>query len=1061
MKKIIIFILFCLASVTSFAQSKHTDPRPLKGLDASKIPVLKSWKDIKPNPGGLMPGAVEIGKAELTTMDVGHPQMVGGDPKNQPSSTTSLWRIMRSANGTVNWMWHLSNKSGGIAPQSVSNPDGIEILNGVKNALRIADPKTEFYSMSVQTDEQGCKHLRYGQIYKGVPVWNRDLYIHLSPSGEPEIINGTYEPTPVNISTVPTLSNPYSIIIAIADLKAQNKWAPVGPDVAKVLGRGDPEAKLVLYPQKNGKICLAYEVSVIPNLLESYYYIVDATSGEILNKIARQCSVMPINSNMPPVTISHFATTDNGAPLQPQAGVFTNASGIDLNGVNQPLRTYQHTDGKFYTIWDLPSFVAGTSKLPDQPIGGAITLSTNTKPFDQNASLFHNTSTNNTWSDKVVVSAHHNTLVTYSYYSNTFQRKAIDDKNSLITSIIHVTNADGSGMDNAFWDGVSSMIYGDGHTDFKALAGGIDVAAHEMTHGVINSTCNLVYQDQSGALNESFADVFGVLVDTRNLTVGEDIMKDGKSCLRNLDNPHDPTALDDEPAKFSEYVQGTQDNGGVHTNSAITSKACAILINQLGRPTVQKIYYLAMTKYLTRNSQFIDCRLAIQAAAKEIFTANSTEFKAVGPAFDAVEIFDATGTDPGQNDVPGQKGGTSLIAFTNDVGDVGVFNLRSNKFGLFSTAGSTARVSQSGTSRAQITAPKSGAHLWYISSTGHLSVLDIVSGIVNFFPTLHVKTGADGDLWNCAVSPDESFVAFTSAYLNDPNIYIYDLANDKTFIQPLTPESNDGGAIASIDYPDVVSFSPNNAIPRISFDALLDANVGGTSVQYWSMYEINYTSNKTYELFPSQGSEIDLGNVAYSNTSPSLITFNSIQNGTDWDVWVADFKNNNTGFLGIDQRTINGNPILDAQKPSFSPHDDSLVFASPSNNSLLFYAASNQNLSFIQFPAPVFQPYWFTIGGTSSGVHADSKATNAIGLAVYPSVTSRTATATITLAASEDVTLDILNIFGMTVRKITKEMFDAGSHEVKFDIEGLSSGTYLVRLATKDGQKMEKIIMGK
>src|SRR6185295_2580433 len=105
-------------------------------------------------------------------------------------------------------------------------------------------------------------------------------------------------------------------------------------------------------------------------------------------------------------------------------------------------------------------------------------------------------------------------------------------------------------------------------------------------------------------------------------------------------------------------------------------------------------------------------------------------------------------------------------------------------------------------------------------------------------------------------------VALTSAYDNDPNIYIYD--GTSIFKQALTPESNEGGAVATIDYPDVISFSPNKNIPRISFDALLDTKVGGTSLQYWSMYEINYDTKKIYDLIPAQTSAIDLGNVAYS-----------------------------------------------------------------------------------------------------------------------------------------------------------------------------------------------------
>jgi bacillolysin len=1054
MKKITFFLLFTFVTVSLYAQSKHVDPRILKGFDASKIPTLKSWTDLKAPTGGQLQGAVQIGKAEYVWTDAGKPQDIMHE-KNSSGNDATLWRILRSANGTANWMWRISSKSKKSNIQSININDGIQVLQEVKTTLHITDPKSEFYQMSATTDELGDQHLRYGQQYNGVPVWNRDLYIHLDASGEPYIINGTYEPTPKNIITTPSISNPYSIILAIADLKTQGKWAPISSDVAQVLGSSEPTAKLVLYPN-SGVLQLAYEVNITANLLESYLYLIDATTGDILTKINRSCSVVPVDPKAAPITAGHFVGANNNPPLQPQSG-FTDASGIDLNGVTQSIRTYQHTDGKYYAIWDLPSFNAGASTLPDQPSGGAITLTLNNQDYTQNASLFHNTSSDNTWSDPVVVSAHHNMLVTYNYYSNTFQRKAIDNNNGLITSIIHVTQ-NGAGMDNAFWSFAGKvMIYGDGNVEFKPLAGGIDVAGHEMTHGVISSTCDLVYQFQSGALNESLADVFGIMVDTRTLTVGKDIMLPGKgTCLRDLADPHNPSGLSHQPAQMSEYVNddANTDNGGVHTNSGIPNRACAILVTQLGRDKVQKMYYRAMTVYLTRSSQFTDERIAVQSAAKDLFGATSAEFNAVGPAFDSVGIT-GPGSNPNQNDIPSQTGGTPYIGFTNVLGDIGLYDPATNKYTVPGTAGLIARVSDNGSSRAQLTAPRNGGHGYYVDPSGHLSFVEVASGNVFSYPNLHIQS--DGDLWNASVSPDESAVALTSAYYNDPNIYIFDGTN--IFTLPLRPVSTDGGADSSIDYPDVVSWSPNKSVPRIGFDAFLSNKLGIDSLSYWSMYEVDYNSKNTYNLFPAQTSAIDIGNIAYSNTSPDVITFNSIVKGNDWDVWVADFKNNNIGYLGVDKRTINGNPVLDAQKPSFSPDDQTLVFASPSNKSLLFYQLSSQALTFVPFPAAVYQPYWFLLGGSAGVYNTKTNATN--NLSVYPSSFSENSTIAFSLNSAEEITVDLLNIFGQTVRTILKERMNEGTHEIKFSVNGLSSGTYFTRLLTKNGQSIIKVVIEK
>ena len=112
-----------------------------------------------------------------------------------------------------------------------------------------------------------------------------------------------------------------------------------------------------------------------------------------------------------------------------------------------------------------------------------------------------------------------------------------------ILAFFNVAELNGSGdpvsMENAFWNG-AAMWYGNGGSSFKELARGLDVGGHEMTHGVVEKTANLVYQDESGALNESFADIFGAMIDRDDWRMGEDVMQPGASpsgALRDLSNP--------------------------------------------------------------------------------------------------------------------------------------------------------------------------------------------------------------------------------------------------------------------------------------------------------------------------------------------------------------------------------------------------------------------------------------------------------------------------------------------------------------------------------------------
>ncbi|RXK17147.1 M4 family metallopeptidase, partial [Macrococcus sp. DPC7161] len=135
---------------------------------------------------------------------------------------------------------------------------------------------------------------------------------------------------------------------------------------------------------------------------------------------------------------------------------------------------------------------------------------------------------------------------------------------------------------------------------FRPLAGGKDVVAHEITHGVTQETANLKYQGQSGALNESISDVFAYFIDNDDATIGEDVYTPNKAgdALRSMSNPN----LYNQPATMSQYVNTTSDNGGVHTNSGIPNKIAYDTISQLGQDKAEKIYYRALSQYLTVNS---------------------------------------------------------------------------------------------------------------------------------------------------------------------------------------------------------------------------------------------------------------------------------------------------------------------------------------------------------------------------------------------------------------------------------------------------------------------------
>src|SRR5699024_294605 len=124
------------------------------------------------------------------------------------------------------------------------------------------------------------------------------------------------------------------------------------------------------------------------------------------------------------------------------------------------------------------------------------------------------------FNERAAVDAHENAQKTYDYYEYTFDRNYVDDNGQPLLSRVHV----GDNWNNASWNG-TYMSYGDGDGErFHNLAGALDVAAHEMTHGVVQHTSGLVYRNEPGALNESLADIFGVMVQRENWLMGEDII---------------------------------------------------------------------------------------------------------------------------------------------------------------------------------------------------------------------------------------------------------------------------------------------------------------------------------------------------------------------------------------------------------------------------------------------------------------------------------------------------------------------------------------------------------
>jgi Zn-dependent metalloprotease len=234
---------------------------------------------------------------------------------------------------------------------------------------------------------------------------------------------------------------------------------------------------------------------------------------------------------------------------------------------------------------------------------------------------------------------------TYNYYWKTYQRDSIDGQGLPMLGLIHY----GTDYDNAFWDNAGHMFFGDG--DGKLLTettAGIDVIGHELTHGVTQHEANLVYSGQSGALNESISDVFGIQV--KQMALGQDVVKSDwligadivgpelKPALRSMKAPGTANPHDDQPADMDGYVDG----GDVHTNSGIPNRAFAETAVALGGNSwdaAGPIWYATLTDpQLTSNASFADFARLTVVQAQRRFGADSKELQAVQGAWEAVKV---------------------------------------------------------------------------------------------------------------------------------------------------------------------------------------------------------------------------------------------------------------------------------------------------------------------------------------------------------------------------------------------------------------------------------------
>ena len=746
----------------------------------------------------------------------------------------------------------------------------VAYLSELSSILGLTNAADQFQLSKIEQDPLGGFVVRLKQYYNSIEIDGCESIIHLTVTGTPSSWNGSYiKPELIKKNTF-TVSTSAATTTAINDLKTQQHFVEMSTAEKAFLGYSAPELKSVYYVDDQiTRTCVpAYIITIRPNFVDWWEYVIDAQTGNILSSHSKTCHV-------------------DGAET---------STGTDLNGNQQTINTYLN-GSTYYTIDVSRSmFNASLSTMPDNPVGAIQTLDLN-NTWGDNTAYKPITSSNNTFSP-TALSAHYIAGKAFDYYQIIHGRNSIDGQGGTIISFINVANPnDGTAFDNAFWNG-KAMYYGNGNIYFKPLAGGLDVGGHELTHGVIQSTANLNYQGESGAINESMADIFGCMVDSTNWLIGETVVKLSEypsGALRSLSDPHnggtDINSRGWQPRILSEKYTGLSDNGGVHINSGITSYAFYLLAQATKRTSAEKIFYRALTTYLVRSSQFIDLRIACIAAATDLFGSTSNEVTQTELAFDQVEITSTSGTPLNMqtNDITPNPGSEFMLAYNLNAG------IPETLYGISPSTKASAVASNTVLyNKASVT--DDGKTGYFINSKNQIVTFNLVAG------STQEQVIEDEKIWNTvAVSKNGAHLAATTL-AEDTSIYIYDFDTQVwTQFVLYSPTFSEGVKSGGPIYADALEWDYTSQF--LVYDCYNEfENTAGTNITFWDINFIRVWDNTINDvgdgtitkLFTSLPDQVSIGNPTFAKNSFNVIAFDYIDESENALYVVGCNTNNNS-----------------------------------------------------------------------------------------------------------------------------------------------------------------------
>ena len=476
----------------------------------------------------------------------------------------------------------------------------------------------EFQVVDTVLDADGDSHVRMNRTVHGLPVIGGDIVVHQGSGGAFKGVSQTLR-TPLDLSVRPTLDKALAKTRALAPSAATRA-------ISKLRSAGAPR---LVVDAVSAKPRLAWEVSTAgrqqdgtPSRLLTY---VDAATGKVLRREEQIHTTDGSGQSLYSGTVS--------IQVAPAGSAYTLTDPTRGNG--STVDAQNKTDGPLCGLLGIGCAKGVAYSSPDTSFGNGSTSSR----------------------ESAAVDAHYGAAKTYDYFKTQHARNGIFGDGRGVTSRVHY----GNGYVNAFWDG-SKMTYGDGNgTTFGPLVS-LDVAGHEMSHGVTENTAGLTYSGESGGLNESTSDIFGTMVefyaanpnDKGDYYIGEEFDLANHEGFRRMDNP----SLDGSSLSCWNSGAGNVD---VHYSSGIgnhffyllaegsgsktigdlphSSPTCnGSTVNGIGSADAAKIWFRALDVYMTSSTNYAGARTATLNAARDLFGDGSAQYSAVAAAWSAVSV---------------------------------------------------------------------------------------------------------------------------------------------------------------------------------------------------------------------------------------------------------------------------------------------------------------------------------------------------------------------------------------------------------------------------------------